>query len=36
MKKQLLEVQNLHVSVGDREILHGVNLSRRAATRRMY
>ena len=27
MKKQLLEVQNLHVSVGDREILHGVNLT---------
>ena len=27
MKKQLLEVQNLHVSVGDREILHGVDLT---------
>ena len=25
--KQLLEVQNLHVRVGDREILHGVNLT---------
>ena len=34
MKKQLLEVQNLHVSVGDREILHGVT-SPSAATRRM-
>ena len=27
MKKKLLEVKNLHVSVGDKEILHGVNLT---------
>ena len=26
-KKQLLKVENLHVSVGDREILHGVDLT---------
>ena len=26
-KKQLLKVENLHVSVGDREILHGVDLA---------
>ena len=26
-KEQLLKVENLHVSVGDKEILHGVDLT---------